>query len=116
MSEADALRLADISDQIDFIAISIAGHDVNTFISDRQLHQSVSFSLQVIGEAANNLSANARAKAPNVPWPKIIALRNRIVHGYFALELAEIWRIAMTDAPTMKLQLIEAGLIAAPHA
>jgi uncharacterized protein with HEPN domain len=83
-------------------------------LTDRQLHQSVAFSLQVIGEAANNLSADAKARAVGVPWPKIVALRNRIVHGYFALELAEIWRIATTDAPRLKSDLQAAGLLPTP--
>ena len=112
MSEkGDALRLADIIDQIDFVSNSIAGKTLDDFLADRQLHQSVAFSLQVIGEAANNLSADAKAKANAVPWPKIVALRNRIVHGYFALELTEIWRIATTDAPKLKSDLRAAGLL-----
>jgi uncharacterized protein with HEPN domain len=115
MSEvSDALRLADIVDQIDFVAHSIAGKTLDDFLADRQLHQSVAFSLQVIGEAANNLTADAKAQASDVPWPKIVALRHRIVHGYFALELSEIWRIATSDAPKLKSDLQSAGLLQAP--
>jgi uncharacterized protein with HEPN domain len=109
--KGDELRFVDIIDQIDFIAQSIAGRDFSEFLANREFHQSVAFSLQVIGEAANNLSAEAKAKAPAVPWPKIVALRHRIVHGYFALQLSEIWRIATTDAPALKVQLSQAGLI-----
>lgn len=111
MSNGDQLRLTDIVDQIDFVEQIVQGKDFSAFESDRTLHQAVSFSLQVIGEASNNLSDAAKAQAPNVPWPKIIALRHRIVHGYFSLELTEIWRIATTDAPTLKQQLAAAGLI-----
>lgn len=109
--KGDALRLADIVDQVDFIAASVAGRDFEDFRLDRQFHQSVSFSLQVIGEASNNLSADTKAKAANVPWPKIVALRHRIVHGYFSLELAELWRVAVADAPRLKADLIAAGLL-----
>jgi uncharacterized protein with HEPN domain len=87
---------------------------LDQFLIDRQLYQSVAFSLQVIGEAANNLSSDAKAKASAVPWPKVVALRHRIVHGYFALELTEIWRIATTDAPKLKSDLQAAGLLPAP--
>lgn len=108
---ADDLRLADIGDQIDFITRSIAGKSFDDFAADRQLYQSVAFSLQVVGEAANNLSAGAKAKASAIPWPKVVALRHRIVHGYFPLELTEIWRIATTDAPKLKSDLQAAGLL-----
>lgn len=112
MSEqSDALRLADIVDQIDFIAIAVAGTAFDAFLADRQLHQAVSFSLQVIGEAANNMTPATKSKVPGAPWPKIIALRHRIVHGYFSLELSEIWRIETTDAPAFKAQLMAAGLV-----
>jgi uncharacterized protein with HEPN domain len=84
------------------------------FSADRTLYQSVAFSLQVIGEGANNLSDVTKAKAPEVPWPKIVALRNRIVHGYFSLELTEIWRIATVDAPRLRAQLSDAGLGSPP--
>ncbi len=111
MSDGDKLRLTDIVDQVDFIAQVVHGKDFAAFEADRTLYQAVSFSLQVIGEASNNLSNAAKAQAPNVPWPKIIALRHRIVHGYFSLELTEIWRIATSDAPALKQQLAAVGLI-----
>jgi uncharacterized protein with HEPN domain len=113
-NKSDALRLADIVDQIDFVVRSVVGKTLDDFLADRQLHQSVAFSLQVIGEAANNLSADAKAKASAVPWPQIVALRHRIVHGYFALELTEIWRIATVDAPKLKSDLQQSGLLQAP--
>lgn len=109
----DLLRLADMHDQIDFIERAILGKSEADFLSDRELYQAVAFSLQVIGEAANNLSPETRSKAADVPWPKVIALRNRIAHGYFALELTEIWRIAVNDAPALKSSLTAAGL--EPH-
>jgi len=114
MSEGDTLRLSDIFDHIDYVSGAVAGKSFAEFAADRELYQSVAFSLQVIGEASNNLSNQARDKAAEVPWPKIIALRNRIVHGYFSLELSEIWRIATKDAPHLKTQLMAAGLTPPP--
>lgn len=81
------------------------------FKGDRVLQKAVIYTLQVIGEAANYLSKAAQAKAPDVEWPRIVSLRNRIAHGYFGLELDAIWRIATEDAPRLKQQLIAAGLI-----
>ena len=42
-------------------------------------------SVEIIGEAASRISEETRAKHPNIPWPQIIGMRNRTVHGYFAI-------------------------------
>ncbi|HRO04870.1 MAG TPA: DUF86 domain-containing protein, partial [Terricaulis sp.] len=88
MSERDdPLRLADIVEQIDFLTAALASKTFDDFIRDPVTQKAAIYALQVIGEAANRLSETAKGAAPDVEWPKIIALRNRIAHGYFALEL-----------------------------
>jgi uncharacterized protein with HEPN domain len=54
-------------------------------VADAQFRNAVLFSLTVIGEAANSLSTEFQSTHPEVPWRELTALRNRIVHGYFAL-------------------------------
>jgi uncharacterized protein with HEPN domain len=60
--------------------------------------------VEVIGEAASRLSENTRETSPNVPWHEIIAMRNRLVHGYFAVDLDILWTVVNDDLP----ELIEA--------
>jgi uncharacterized protein with HEPN domain len=111
MSEGqDPLRIADIADQLAFLEDALKGVGKDAFLKDPVLQRAVTFALQVIGEASNYLSPSARAQASAVPWPKIIGLRHRIAHGYFSLDLDEIWRIAEADAPELKRQLIASGL------
>lgn len=47
--------------------------------------------LAVIGEAAARLSLPLRESHPEVPWSGIIGMRNVLVHGYFSIELDEVW-------------------------
>jgi len=42
--------------------------------------------VEIIGEAASRLSAEARAAAPAVPWVQITGMRNRLIHAYFDID------------------------------
>ncbi len=58
--------------------------------------------LQIIGEAARALPEEVRALAPEIEWPRIIGMRNVLVHGYFDLDLEVVWEAANSDAPALK--------------
>lgn len=55
--------------------------------------------LEIIGEAASRVSAETRTAHPDVPWPDIVGLRNRIVHAYFDVDLALVWNIVRNNVP-----------------
>jgi len=55
----------------------------------------------VIGEAASRLSESTRKTAPEIPWHEIIAMRNRLVHGYFAVDLDIRWTVVHDDPPEL---------------
>ncbi len=58
--------------------------------------------LEIIGEAARNLPDEVRAMAPDIPWHKIIGMRNILVHGYFMIELDIVWDTVQQDIPSLK--------------
>lgn len=58
--------------------------------------------LQIIGEAARALPAEIRALDPEIPWSKIIGMRNVLVHGYFGVDIDIVWLAATNDVPTLK--------------
>lgn len=60
---------------------------------------------EIIGEAANQLSRRLRSRR-DVPWSKIIAFRNRLIHGYWSVDLLLVWDVVVNDLPVLK---IEAG-------
>ena len=47
--------------------------------------------LQVIGEAANNVTAESRRSYPAIPWADIIGMRHKLVHVYYAVDLNVVW-------------------------
>ncbi len=58
--------------------------------------------LQIIGEAARALPMEVRTLAPDIPWPKIIGMRNVLVHGYFDIDTDIVWQAVTNDVPDLK--------------
>lgn len=71
------------------------------------LHQyAIAKALENIGEAARKVSEETKAAHPEIPWAQIIALRHRIAHDYFHLDLVRIWEIVQQDVPAL-IRVIE---------
>lgn len=61
--------------------------------------------IEIIGEAAARLSAETKTKYPQIPWTQIIAMRNRLVHVYFEVDLEQVWKALAEDLPPLVEQL-----------
>jgi uncharacterized protein with HEPN domain len=61
--------------------------------------------LEIIGEAANAVSSQFQAKHPSIPWRKMIALRNRLINGYFDINLDIVWDTVLKDLPPLIEQI-----------
>ena len=75
--------------------------------TDRVLYLALLQILQIVGEAAARLSAPCRESRPETPWAEIIALRNRLIHGYSNIDADILWRIITQDAPSLIVSLQE---------
>jgi uncharacterized protein with HEPN domain len=76
--------------------------DKKSFEQDELLQGWFVRHLQIIGEAARAVPEGVRALATDVPWEKIIGMRNVLVHGYFEIDTDIVWDAAMRDAPALK--------------
>lgn len=72
---------------------------------DRMLLLSLVKEIEIVGEAANRISAETKAGASGVPWTKLTAMRNRLTHGYFDWELETIWSTVKLDLPVLVREL-----------
>jgi len=61
--------------------------------------------LEIVGEAANCVSADFREQHPHIPWKKMIELRNRLIHGYFDINLDIVWDTVLEDLPPLVADL-----------
>jgi uncharacterized protein with HEPN domain len=70
-------------------------------VADENLHLACVHLVQVIGEAASRVSAETRARNPEVPWRQIIGMRHRVVHGYLEVDLEIVWQVISDDLPEL---------------
>lgn len=61
--------------------------------------------LEVIGEAAGNIPQDIREKYSEIPWKRIVGLRNVIIHGYFTVDLGIVWTIITKQLPGLRKTL-----------
>jgi uncharacterized protein with HEPN domain len=62
-------------------------------------------SLEIIGEAASQIPLETREQFRGVPWKQMIATRNRLIHGYFDVDLDIVWRTVKDRLPDLVSQL-----------
>ena len=98
----DSKRLQDILDAIDRIE---SRFDLDRIEYDEMLQVWVLYHLQIIGEAARALSSEIMQNYSQVPWSKIVGLRNRVVHEYFDIDLDIVIDIVTDDLPELKEQI-----------
>ncbi len=75
------------------------------FLTDRMRQSAVLHQLTIVGEACRRVSAAFREAHPDVDWPNIIALRNKIVHDYDDINLDSVWTVVNNDLPQLVVTL-----------
>jgi uncharacterized protein with HEPN domain len=76
------------------------------FDDDRLLQHAVIRLIEIVGEAARNISAEFKAAHPEIPWSEIVSMRNRLVHEYFRVTSDRVWEAVKKDIPAL-ITLIE---------
>jgi uncharacterized protein with HEPN domain len=71
----------------------VAGLDEAGFLKSRLHQNAVIRALEVIGEAANKVSAGLKAAHPEIPWRDIVGMRNRLIHGYDDVRMEQVWAV-----------------------
>ncbi|MCC6389216.1 MAG: DUF86 domain-containing protein [Bryobacterales bacterium] len=59
----------------------------------------------IIGEAAARVSDDLSARHPEVPWPRIVAFRNILIHAYFGIDWEVVWLAAADRCPVLRRQI-----------
>jgi uncharacterized protein with HEPN domain len=97
-------RLLDILEAIENIEkYASRGHEA--FEHDELIQTWIVHHLQIIGEAASAIPDSFREKYPDVPWSKIIGMRNILVHNYFGIDVDVVWAVVVNDIPDLKQKI-----------
>ena len=84
--------------------------DWKTFELDLMRQSAVTRQIEIIGEAACRVSTETQMTIPNIPWSKVIGMRNHLIHEYDDLDLEIIWDTIQIVLP--KLNGVLEGVIA----
>ncbi|MCA1592885.1 MAG: DUF86 domain-containing protein [Acidobacteria bacterium] len=69
--------------------------------SNRLLNLALVRLLEIVGEAAGRVPQDVCVNHPEIPWPQIVSLRNRLIHGYDSVDLDILWQIITVDLPPL---------------
>ena len=95
----DPTRLRHIRDAINEALGFIMGKNRKDLDADRQLYLSLCKEIEIIGEAASRITAAKKRAYPAVPWSRMVAMRNWLVHGYFVVSKDTLWTTITIDLP-----------------
>jgi len=82
-----------------------AGHTLSSWSAEAMRFDATMRKLSLIGEAATRVPAEIRDMAPDIPWRRIIGLRNRLMHAYPATDATVVWAIVTGDLPALAVAL-----------
>lgn len=101
MQRSDEVRLRHMRDAAKealSFAEGCARADLDT---DRRTTLSIVKGVEMIGEAASKVSEECRSGLSRIPWAEIVAMRNRLVHIYFDINLDRVWETITDDLPPL---------------
>ena len=71
----------------------------NDLDGDDVLALALTHLLEILGEAAKGVSSATKERHPDLPWSQMAATRDRLIHGYFSVDLDIVWQIVRHDLP-----------------
>ena len=101
MQKDDEVRLRHMLDAAREAISFVRGRVRGDLETDRQLVLSLVKDIEIVGEAASQVSEPTRSQAPEIPWREIVAMRNWLVHAYFSINLDIVWQTTQEDLPLL---------------
>jgi len=101
MNPSDRVRIAHIIEAAREAIAFASGRTEADLFSDRMLTRSLERQIEIVGEAANKISTELQQDTPEILWADIVAMRNRLIHAYFDVNLSFVWSTVMEDLPLL---------------
>ncbi len=105
MNKDDEIRLKHMLDAAREAEGFVIGLERTALDTNRMLVLAVIKDLEIIGEAASKVSNECQTQYPQIPWRDITGMRNHLIHGYFKVNLDQVWSTLQDDLPPLIAEL-----------
>jgi uncharacterized protein with HEPN domain len=97
----DLVRLQHLRDAAEKAIRYSSGKTRNDLDDDELLRLALTKLVEIVGEAAKQVSEPTRATYPEVPWRAAARMRDRLVHHYFDIDLDVLWETVTAELPRL---------------
>jgi uncharacterized protein with HEPN domain len=101
MRPEDRTRILHMIEAAETVEEFVSGRVRADLDSDRILLFALIRAIEVLGEAAAKVSPETRTVTQGIPWPRIISMRNRLIHAYFDVDRSILWKTATEEIPAL---------------
>lgn len=105
MSPDDRWRVRHMADAAEQALAFVQGRQRADLDTDAMLRLALTRAVEIVGEAAAQVSDAGRNHCPDVPWQQIVGMRNRLVHAYFDINADILWDTVLLALPPLLVQL-----------
>ena len=105
MRDEDVVRLRHMLDAAKEALKFTQGRRREDLDHDRQLEWALVKAIEIVGEAAGQVSEETRVGIPSIPWRNIVGMRNRLIHVYFDINRDILWKTVMEGLPPIIAEL-----------
>ncbi len=101
MHKNDDIRLRHMMDAAKEAFAFVRNRSRSDLDHDRMLAHALVRCIEIIGEAAAQITKETQRQFPDIPWPSMVAMRNRLIHAYFDIDLDRVWDTVTDDLPPL---------------
>ena len=101
------LRIEDMLEAVEKIQRYTVGMTFESFCDDGRTVDAVIRNFEVLGEAARHVDDEVANNAPDVAWAEIRGMRNLVMHAYFGVDLATVWKTVTDDLALLRTALLD---------
>ena len=101
MQPEDRVRLQHMLDAANDAVEFAKGQTRRSLDANRMLTLSIVKCIEIVGEAADHVSSEFQKTCPDIPWSDVIAMRHRLIHGYYDVDPDIVWDTVQEDLPPL---------------